>query len=1009
MRHPRAVISFFLILAALGLVALAFTTNAGSRAIGVAVAPAEDPDLPPGQTGIDKERYLYLREEWTMMRRGFDSHRPFDPSARERAIARMGNQLKSLETARQNRLRSSRASTDSFSVSAVLANFSAVWTPVGPAPIPQGQTEMRADPVTGRIISIAIHPTNPDIVFVGTASGGLYRTLNGTAANPIWTPMMDTIQVQSSGLNALGTLAIGAIAIAPSNPDIVYIGTGEQASGYFGSGLYRIDNATAATPTLVGPINPATDYGDNVPTTFTFRAISKILVHPTIPGTIFVSTSDGFGGFQGTNSSNTPNVSPPTAVLGLYRSTNATGAANAVSFTKLKVNNRFNFNTGYTDISDMVFDPSDATSNTLLAWIRNGDGLDSNCMADCAGVYRSTNALGAGTFAPQLVALNGNVRGELAVNIIGATVTVLAGTAEKPASVPGNPNPNMCAGDQAGLLRRSIDGGVTWLNTDATAAGQGGIIRAVDGFCATQCFYDIGLLLDPNNANLMQVGGTGNYGGCAVLAKRSTDGVTFARNDTGLHADVHAITSAPSNPATVWFGCDGGLWRSNDSGATWASMNGDIGTTNVPAGKISATQYFSIATHPRDRDFMTGGTQDNGTHMKRAASDTGQWTQIAFGDGGYTAIDQNATDTNNVTIYHTYYNVAGGQILYERTQTTADAKTKNWTSFNCIAGGAGNTALDCNDTAVLFYAPMVVGPGNPNSLYFGTDRLYRSGDSGSTMQLVSQGPITANVAVSSISVGLGNDNVRLVGLRDGTVWATTNGSNVLTNVTPPGAPSVTVGKVLIDPNNTNAGAITAYIGYGGFGTAATPITHLYKTTNLAGGAATWVAMSNGLPDIPIDSIVVDRYSAVPPAAGSTVYLGTDIGVYQSTDGGANWAVFNPGNTLPVLPVFDMAFQDQGGYPTRILRIATHGRGIWEMQTGSNPVLSPVILPNRHAQLNCIATPNRINNLQASPDLDANNFVSVTPAPAVADANGAFTYDDPGAVGQTKRFYRISYP
>ncbi len=157
------------------------------------------------------------------------------------------------------------------------------------------------------------------------------------------------------------------------------------------------------------------------------------------------------------------------------------------------------------------------------------------------------------------------------------------------------------------------------------------------------------------------------------------------------------------------------------------------------------------------------------------------------------------------------------------------------------------------------------------------------------MQLASQGPIVAGggVQVTSISVGLGNDNVRLVGMRDGTVWATTDGSNTLTNVTPAGAPAgVTVGKVMVDPNNTDPAAITAYIGYGGFGTAAAPMTHVWKTTNLAGGAATWVAMNNGLPDIPIDAIAIDRQSAVAPLAGTSIYLGTDIGVYQSTDGGS---------------------------------------------------------------------------------------------------------------------------
>ena len=878
---------------------------------------------------MDKETYLDRRNTWTMLRRGFDPALPFDPQARNRAIEQMGQQLSRLETART---RNNRPNGPAIS--------STAWTPVGPAPVPQGQTETTVNPVTGRIISIAIHPTNPDIVFAGTATGGLYRTLNGQAANPTWTPLMDTIQVQANGIAALGTLSIGAIAIAPSDPNIVYIGTGEQFTGYFGSGLYRLDNATSANPTLAGPINPSVDYGDGMTPTFNFRSISQILVHPTAPGTIFVSTSSGKGGVAAHNDSSPPNAIPPQAALGIFRSTNANGAANSVTFNKLKVNGEGGFTTGNTDISDMVLDPSDTTANTLVAWVRSGSGLDTACTVgnNCAGVYRSTTAMAAGTFTQQLVALNGGVRGELTINKVGPTVTVLAATGESPASVPVNPNPNMCAGNHLGLLRRSVDGGVTWPNTNVALATDGGLIRAGDGFCGTQCFYDIGVALDPTNASIIQIGGSGNYGGCQTLTKRSTDGVTLTPNATGLHADVQVFAVSRSNPAIVWTGNDGGIWRSTDSGATWTSMNGDPAASTVPTGKISASQYISIATHPVDREYMTGGTQDNGTHLKRGSDDTGEWTQIAFGDGGYTAIDQNATNTSNVTIYHTYFNLVPTQIQYERVDTTADAKTKNWMTFDCVAGGAGNTKIDCNDTAVSFYAPMVLGPGNPNTLYFGTDRLYRSANKGDTMQLVSQGPLVPGaVEVTSISIAQGNDNVRLVGMRNGTVWATTTGSTTLTNVTPAGAPAgVTVGKVMIDPNNTDPNAITAYIAYGGFGTAATPITHLWKTTNLAGGAATWVAASTGLPDVPIDALAIDRKSAAAPLAGTNVYLGTDIGVYQSTDGGGTWAVFNPGNTLPVLPVFDMAFQERNGLANanRILRIATHGRGIWEIQLGT---------------------------------------------------------------------------
>src|SRR4051812_29829668 len=234
-RYLKYVAATIIGVASLGLFVLALVPRAGAVPFAPAPAASGDPDLPPGRQDLDKESYLDLREEWTLLRRGFDPNLPVDPDARNRAIQQMGQQLRQLEVDRKSRINGPQLSTTA-------------WTPVGPAPLPQGQTETRTDPVSGRITAIAIHPTNPDIVFVGTAGGGLYRTLNGQAANPTWTPLMDTIQLQSNGVSALGTLSIGAIAIAPSNPNIVYVGTGEQTQ-YFGSGLYRIDNATTATPT----------------------------------------------------------------------------------------------------------------------------------------------------------------------------------------------------------------------------------------------------------------------------------------------------------------------------------------------------------------------------------------------------------------------------------------------------------------------------------------------------------------------------------------------------------------------------------------------------------------------------------------------------------------------------------------------------------------------------------------------------------------------------------------
>jgi len=119
------------------------------------------------------------------------------------------------------------------------APFGPLWKALGPFPIPNGQTENRVDPVSGRVTAIVAHPTNAQVAYVGAAQGGLYRTLDGGST---WTQLMDN--AASSEIGA--PLAIGALALDPTNPSTVFVGTGEgNSSGdsYFGNGLYIITSA----------------------------------------------------------------------------------------------------------------------------------------------------------------------------------------------------------------------------------------------------------------------------------------------------------------------------------------------------------------------------------------------------------------------------------------------------------------------------------------------------------------------------------------------------------------------------------------------------------------------------------------------------------------------------------------------------------------------------------------------------------------------------------------------
>nr|MBA2440399.1 hypothetical protein [Thermoleophilaceae bacterium] len=636
----------------------------------------DDPDIPRTWKNVmSKEEYMLRRVEHIALLRGIGTGLPFNPALRMQAIQQLDEQQGRLLAATGAPEGTSAAGEQSQSNLSAAA-ISGTWTPIGPFPIPNGQTVGVSTPVSGRTVAIAVHPTNPEIAYVGTAQGGLYRTTNGGAT---WVPLMD---------NAL-SLAIGTVVIAPSNPEVVFVGTGEQsfsADSFFGVGMYRIENASSASPTIVGPINRDGANND----VLSGRAIGEILVHPTNPNIIFVSSTSGIGGIGPATPSSLPN-------RGLFRSTNALSAS--PTFTKLAVTaigvgeNR--------NVVDLAMEPGNP--DRIIASVVGTAALATTppTPADNGGLFLTTNALAPIPTFTKTLDIAGTTstatRTELAINKVGGTVTVYAASAFG-----------------TGSVYRSTDGGQSWT------------LMVDNNFCNPQCFYDICIDVDPTNANRVYLGGSP----ALPFGISSNGGASFTSSSTGLHVDSHSIAVAPSNPQVIYFGSDGGIYRSNNAGGTWTSLSNST---------YSATQFMSVALHPTDPNFTIGGTQDNGTNMIRF---DGTWRRTDFGDGGYAAIDQSSSATG-VTMYHTYFNsnAAGGSVMGYAFSEDANA-FENWAFRGCQIAGTGN-GITCSDS-VLFYAPLETGPGTPNTVYYGSDRLYRSDNKGLVNVVVSQAPIEVN-------------------------------------------------------------------------------------------------------------------------------------------------------------------------------------------------------------------------------------------------------------------------
>ncbi|MGH9947398.1 MAG: hypothetical protein ACRD6X_09375 [Pyrinomonadaceae bacterium] len=808
-----------------------------------------DADMGPFENakgGMSKEEFMALRADQIAMLRGVEKDKPFDPQLRIDGIRQMEGQEESLAqlSAAGKGLQKDR------SVPRDLAALTAAWTEIGPNPIPNGQVPA-GNPqlaVSGRTVGIAVHPTNPDIVYVGTAQGGLYRTTDGGTT---WTPMLDS---------AL-SLAVNTVAIVPTQPDTIFAGTGEagfSGDAFFGAGIYRIDNAGTASPIITGPIGGAN---------FTGRAIGKIVVHPTDPNIIFASSTSGIGGIGGA-------ANNMLAARGLFRSTDALSAN--PSFTKMII-------TGLAgqdrNILDVVIDPGNP--NLVLCTEVDSFGLGEG------GVYRSTDALApAPTFVRTFTAGvgTGNSRTELALNRSGAgVVTVYAASALN-----------------GGTVHRSIDGGATF-------------VQQIDNnFCTPQCFYDIAVEVDPTNADRVYLGGSPTL----VFGTSTNGGTSFSIPvAAGLHVDSHAIAVAPSLPSTIYFGSDGGIYRSTDSGVTWTTLNN---TT------FRATQFIGLAIHPTDPNFTIGGTQDNGTNFYRPDA---TWFRADFGDGGYAVIDQNAVDTTTVRMYHTYFNAATLQ-GYGTVTTSAGATEGSW-AFRGCSNVAGN-GIPCGG-AVLFYAPLEQGPGNPNTIYYGANILYRSADNGTNHTPASQNLVNP---ISAIGISPQDDNVRIVGQNNGGLFGTTTGSAALTNLDVGNTvPNNYIARAVIDPNNVN----TAYVTLSAFG-----VTNVYRTADLNAANPTWMPLpgtgANVLPLVPVSAFIVD------PQNSQRLYAGTDIGVFTSFNGGLSWFPFGTG--LPRVAVFDIAITNAA---PRQVRIATHGRGLWQhpaiVPTAANVRISGRVMTN----------------------------------------------------------------
>ena len=667
------------------------------------------------------------------------------------------------------------------------------WISLGPDPLSSG-------PYTGRAAAIACSRVDPDLVYVGGADGGVWRTRDGGAS---WTPLGDH----------LPSTAIGALALDPGDESVVYAGLGE--ANYANHSRYGLGLARSADGGQTWRILGAE--------TFAGRCFARIRIDPTRPGTLYAAITAA-GGFPARAAAREhPLRNGP---LGVFKSIDA-GA------TWQHLRNGLPDR----DATDVTLDPTNP--NTVYAGIGDIFGHAQN------GVYRSLD--GGASWARLAGGLPSSGMGRVTLAVAPSRATRLYASLVRPSDAAG--------GGAATLgVYRSDDGGASWTN-----------LSAVGSYQASYGWYLCTSVVHPTNPDVFFAGG--------FSLRRSQDGGNSWATVTPPHVDLHALEFDASG--RLWCGNDGGVHRSSNLGSAWQQVNHSLNLVQFYAG---------LSVHPTNRDVIYGGLQDNGTNRRTSSSNS--WASVLGGDGGYTGIDPT------------------GVRVFAESQGTGNL-------YRSVSGGGFSSASSGISGRNCFLPPYEIHPQNGLLMVYGTERVFRSTDGGSSWSAISPDLTAGGVAaVRALAFAPSDPNTIYAATNDGRVQVTRNGGGnwqlALTGV--PGWP-----RVMRSLRVHASDPARAYLAVAAFGVDQVRFT--------ADGGQTWRALDGDLPDVPVSTIALDRSRGEPPI----LFAGSDRGVWRSADHGKTWETYAPG--LPNSPVIDLLVEPANG---RVLA-ATQGRGLWSMR------------------------------------------------------------------------------
>ena len=458
-----------------------------------------------------------------------------------------------------------------------------------------------------------------------------------------------------------------------------------------------------------------------------------------------------------------------------------------------------------------------------------------------------------------------------------------------------------------GKLYRSSDGGQSYtLKNNST------------GYLGQQGWYDnIVWAGDPNNANFVIVGGVDLW--------KSTNGgtdleeiSTWWASPDSAHADHHFIAAHPkfngTSNKTVYFANDGGIYKTEDvykvgNNPSRPKTNGWISLNN----NYGVTQFYGVAGNVSTGNIVAG-TQDNGTLQFKISAGAQNWNEMFGGDGGWCAADPN--DSNYFYGEYVFLNIHRSTNGGESAEYISG---QFWDGSKWTFKSAPFVIPDAENNQANFIAPFVLDPNESNRILGGGLSLWRTNNAKAPNTNTS-GPKWAEIkspigssrfqhAISAIDVADGNSNLIVIGHNNGEVYRTENGTNGsptwkrLDNGST-ALPNRYCHRLTIDPHDHK----TIYATFGGYVKG-----NVWKSTD---SGNTWLNVGSSLPEAPVRSLVVH------PKNQKFVYIGTEVGVFASEDGGTTWSPANEGPT-------NCSVDELIWMGTKLVA-ATHGRGIFEI-------------------------------------------------------------------------------